>query len=82
MPTEPQGEKVQIVISTPTSKKDEGYILLDTIIALLILCLTLTATYGLFIKAFKLEETLNSSMDEILNEGNKYDEYIETIFKE
>lgn len=78
----PQEEKATIVIFTHISKNDKGYILLDTIIALLILSLTLTHTYSFFIRGFKLERKLNDSIEVVLEKGNSYDEDIKKLFQE
>lgn len=63
------------------TKNDEGYILLDVIIALLILTLTLTSVYSLLTKTFQLENRLEVAMDELLDAGEEYDKTIKKYIK-
>ena len=45
------------------SKKDGGYIFLDSIIALLILALTLTSVYSLVVRSIQLEQVVIERLD-------------------
>jgi len=57
------------------SKLDDGYILIDTIIALLILFLSLTSVYGLITKTLnyqsKVKEHIETRLVEIETKGIK-----------
>lgn len=75
------GELVWIQIFTPMSRDDGGYILIDTIIALLILSISLTSIYSLVTKSIKLEEKLILKMDQIIESGESYDETLKKTIK-
>lgn len=62
------------------NNKEEGFILIDTIIALLILSLTLTSTYDLIIKSFKFEDKMTEHVSQLLNRSENYDESYKEIF--
>ncbi len=64
------------MISTPTNRGDEGFIFLDVIIALLILSLTLTAVYPVFIRSIQLEKKMVTQLEELIKSGETYDETI------
>lgn len=68
-------------IFTPTNSNNEGFILLDVIIALLILSLTLTSVYSLLTRAIQLEHKLEVVMDELLDSGDDYDKTLKKYIK-
>lgn len=61
------------------NKRDEGYILIDTIVALLILSITLTSVYGLFIKSLDMEKRILKNTLIILDKSDVYYETIKHI---
>lgn len=76
-----QEEKGQIRISTHMNSGEEGYVLIDTIVALFILAITLTSVYGLLTKSLNLEISLVNDMDEIISAGEEYDKAFESFIK-
>lgn len=60
---------------------EEGYVLIDTIVALFILAITLTSVYGLLTKSLNLEISLVNDMDEIISAGEEYDKAFESFIK-
>ncbi|MGL1892032.1 MAG: hypothetical protein OCD02_10415 [Spirochaetaceae bacterium] len=61
------------------TKKDEGFILVDTIIALLILSISLTSVYGLIIKTIDFELKLTDKVELIIDTIEDYDESLKNI---
>ncbi len=70
-----------IVIYTPMNRGNEGFILFDVILALLILSITLISVYPLIINSLKLEDKLLITMDKQLDSGEKYDENLKKNIK-
>lgn len=60
-------------------KKDDGFILIDTIISLLILTITLTSIYGLIIKSLNFEDIISTNLDIQIKESGEYDDCIKKI---
>lgn len=55
------------------NKSDEGFILLDTVIALFILSVTLISIYSLVIKSLDFENKITTHVEKVLEENNKYE---------
>lgn len=60
---------------------NNGFILLDTIIALLLLSLTLTSVYGLLIKSIQYQNRLVSEVLFMFDRGQEYYEYLQEIIE-
>ncbi|QEN04216.1 hypothetical protein EW093_05685 [Thiospirochaeta perfilievii] len=67
------------MIFTPTSSNDDGYILLDTIISLLILTILLANVYGLVIKGLQFKSELNERVTASINKSLEYDEQFKNL---
>lgn len=62
--------------------KNDGYVLIDAIIVLLILSLGLTSNYNLIIKTLKFENNINKNISLVLERSINYDQKIKNILEE
>lgn len=77
-----QLEEMEKTVIFTHGSSDDGFVLLDALIALLILSVTLTAVYTFYVRGFKYQERIEVKLDTAIEESLESDKSLKKVIPE